>query len=161
MGFIDLGKKEISKNFSKIENSINCLLFLRVSLGIIFIWFGILKFFPGLSSAEIIASKTILKLTFGYMEPMVSMPLLALFECLIGLSLVSNKLIPLISIFLYIQLLGTMSPLILFPELTFSKSIFVPTLLGQYIIKNLVLLSAAIVIGATSENKEVSCLKKL
>ncbi|MCM4158120.1 doxx family protein [Gramella sp. AN32] len=134
-------------------NEKNSLSFLRVSLGLIFIWFGVLKFFPGLSSAEAIAGKTVLKLTFGYIVPSVSMPLLALLECMIGMGLLLKKFVPLILIFLYIQLLGTMSPLILFPELTFSDSIFVPTLLGQYIIKNIVLLSAAIVIGATSKGR--------
>ena len=43
----------------------NGILFLRVSLGIIFFWFGFLKFFPGLSPADQIATVTIEKLRFG------------------------------------------------------------------------------------------------
>jgi hypothetical protein len=46
-------------------------------------------------------------------------------------------------------MLGTMLPLVFFPSQTFSSFPFVPTLEGQYIIKNLVLVSAAIVVGAT------------
>ncbi|WP_224484413.1 DoxX family membrane protein [Robertkochia aurantiaca] len=147
----ELRKKQRNEVSSELDNSSNCLFYLRVSLGIIFIWFGVLKFFPALSSAEDIAGKTILKLTFGYIEPFLSIPLLAFVECLIGIGLLINRLMRFVLILLYIQLLGTMSPLFLFPELTFSESVLVPTLLGQYIIKNLVLLSAAIVIGATNK----------
>lgn len=155
MPFADLKKPKILETRALGWKAKNCLSFLRVSLGLIFIWFGVLKFFPGLSPAEVIAGKTILKLTFGYMAPSVSMPLLALLECMIGIGLLIKKFVPFILFFLYIQLLGTMSPLILFPELTFSGSIFQPTLLGQYIIKNIVLLSAAIVIGATSKGGHI------
>jgi hypothetical protein len=44
---------------------------------------------------------------------------------------------------------GTFLPLFFFPHETFTSSIFIPTLLGQYIIKNIVLMSGGIVIGAT------------
>jgi hypothetical protein len=50
---------------------------------------------------------------------------------------------------LAIQMLGTMTPLLLFPTEAFERFPLVPTLEGQYIIKNLVLIGAAMVIGAT------------
>jgi uncharacterized membrane protein YphA (DoxX/SURF4 family) len=52
------------------------ILFLRTSLGIIFFWFGFLKFFPGLSPADQIATQTISVLTFGLLKPSVSLILL-------------------------------------------------------------------------------------
>ena len=134
----------------------NGLDILRVSLGIIFIWFGFLKFFHGLSSAELIAGKTILKLTFGYVKPKVSLPILACWECTIGLGLITKRWLSFTLVLLYFQMMGTLLPLFFFPTETWTSSIFVPTLLGQYIIKNLVLLSSGIVIGATVQGGTLS-----
>ena len=50
---------------------------------------------------------------------------------------------------LYLQMLGTLTPIVLFPDEVFTRIPYVPTLEGQYIIKNLVLISAGIVVGAT------------
>ena len=59
-------------------------------------------------------------------------------------------------ILLYFQMAGTFLPLLFFSQETFSGSIFVPTLLGQYIIKNCVLISAGIVLGANSQSNAKS-----
>ncbi|GAA3959733.1 hypothetical protein [Mucilaginibacter dorajii] len=127
----------------------NGLDILRVCLSIVFIWFGVLKFFPGLSAAEVIAGKTILKLTFGHVKPAVSLPILACWECAIGLGLITKRWLSFTLVLLYFQMAGTLLPLFFFPHETWTVNIFVPTLLGQYIIKNLVLLSSGVVIGAT------------
>jgi uncharacterized membrane protein YkgB len=140
------GKTEARIVAWKARNGINIL---RISLGIIFIWFGVLKFFPGLSSAEEIAGRTILKLTFGWVKPHTSMPILAIWECIIGLGLITKAWLRLTLILLYMQMAGTFLPLIFFPHETFYHSVLVPTLLGQYIIKNFVLISGGILIGAT------------
>ena len=129
----------------------NGMMFLRISLGVVFIWFGALKFFPGLSAAESLGGKTILKMTFGILEPAVSMKILAVWECLIGLGLITKRFLSFTLLLLYFQMAGTLMPLVLFPEMTFQGTILVPTLLGQYIIKNFVLISAGIVIGATAK----------
>src|SRR3712207_3021299 len=63
---------------------------IRTSLGIVFFWFGVLKFFPGLSPAETLAGRTIEFLTGGILEPGVSLPLLAAWECAIGLGLITG-----------------------------------------------------------------------
>ena len=139
----------------------NGLDILRVSLGIIFIWFGFLKFFHGLSSAELIAGKTILKLTFGYVKPKASLPVLACWECTIGLGLITKRWLSFTLVLLYFQMMGTLLPLFFFPGETWTSSIFVPTLLGQYIIKNLVLLSSGIVIGATVQGGTLSAKPNL
>ena len=125
------------------------ILFLRISLGIIFFWFGVLKFIPGLSPAQDIATLTIERLTFGFIEPEVSIIILAIWETLIGLGLIFGVFLRATLFLLFTQMLGTMTPLIFFPTETFIIFPFVPTLEGQYIIKNLVLISAGLVVGAT------------
>jgi len=123
--------------------------FLRISLGINFFWFGVLKFFPGLSPAQGLAAKTIEVLSFGLIGSEISVPLLALWECLIGLGLISGKFLRATLLLLFLQMAGTLTPLVLFPAETFVRFPYAPTLEGQYIIKNLVLISAGLVVGAT------------
>jgi uncharacterized membrane protein YphA (DoxX/SURF4 family) len=125
------------------------ILLLRVSLGIVFFWFGALKFFPGLSPAQDLASRTISVLSFGLVQPSVSIPFLATWECLIGLGLITGKFMRVTLLLLFVQMLGTITPLFLFPQEAFTQFPFAPTLEGQYIIKNIVLISAGLVIGAT------------
>ena len=122
---------------------------LRVTLGIVFFWFGMLKFFPDLSPAQTLAVKTIDVLAFGLLPASVSLVLLAMLECVIGLGLISGKFIRLTLLLLAFQMVGAATPLFLFPGEVFTQFPYAPTLEGQYIIKNLVLVSAGIVIGAT------------
>lgn len=122
---------------------------LRISLGIVFLWFGVLKFFPGLSPAQHLASRTIEILTFGSVPPNVAVPALAAWECLIGIGLIAGLWMRATLLLLFLQMLGTLTPIVLFPSEVFVRVPYAPTLEGQYIIKNLVLISAAIVVGAT------------
>lgn len=121
---------------------------LRIALGVVFLWFGVLKFFPGLSTAETLAARTIAKLTFGYLTPDTSLPLLAAWESAIGLGLLTGRLMRVTLGLLFLQMIGTFLPLVYFPAETWRYP-FVPTLEGQYIIKNGVLVAAGIVLGAT------------
>lgn len=120
---------------------------LRVALGVVFFWFGVLKFFSGLSPAQGLAVKTIEILTFGLIPNNVGLILLATLECVIGLGLISGKFMRLI--LLALQMVGAASPLFIFPGEAFLRIPYAPTLEGQYIIKNIVLISAGLVIGAT------------
>jgi uncharacterized membrane protein YphA (DoxX/SURF4 family) len=122
---------------------------LRVTLGIVFFWFGVLKFFPGLSPAQTLAVETIDVLTLGLLPAGVSLALLATLECAIGLGLISGRFMRLTLLLLAFQMAGAASPLLLFPGEVFTQFPYAPALEGQYIIKNLVLASAGIVIGAT------------
>lgn len=122
---------------------------LRLSLGLVFLWFGLLKFVPQLSPAQDLATRTISTLTGGLVPASVSLPLLATCECLIGLGLLIGRGPRGILLLLYVQMLGTLTPLVLFPQEVFVRIPYAPTLEGQYIIKNLVLISAGIVVGAT------------
>ncbi len=125
------------------------LVLLRVSLGVVFFWFGVLKFFPGLSPAQALATRTIDLLTFGLIPPQASLVILATWECLIGLGLIFGVFMRATLLLLFLQMLGTVTPLFFFPLETFTQVPFAPTLEGQYIIKNVVLVSAGLVIGAT------------
>ena len=122
---------------------------LRVSLGVVFLWFGALKLFPGLSPAQELAARTIERLSFGLVPGSVSVPVLAAWECAIGLGLIMGVWMRGVLLLLFLQMIGTLAPLFLFPREVFHRIPYAPTLEGQYIIKNLVLISAALVIGAT------------
>lgn len=125
------------------------ILLLRISLGVVFLWFGALKFFPDLSPAETLATRTIEKLTFGVLAPQVSIIILAIWESLIGLGLIFGVFMRATLLLLFVQMVGTTTPVLLFPQEVFTVFPYALTLEGQYIVKNLVLISAAIVIGAT------------
>ena len=127
----------------------NGILFLRLSVGIIFLWYGFLKFFPDVSSAESIATRTIEMLSFGMISGKSAMIILATWETLIGLGLISGYFLRETLLLLFMQMAGTLTPLFLFPAETFTIFPWVPTLEGQYIFKNLVIIAAGIVIGAT------------
>jgi uncharacterized membrane protein YphA (DoxX/SURF4 family) len=122
---------------------------LRISLGLVFLWFGALKFFPRGSPAEDLATRTISALTGGQVAPDVALPVLAAWECLIGLGLLTGRFLRVTLLLLFLQMLGTLTPLVLFPHEVFARFPLMPTLEGQYIIKNLVLVSAGVVLGAT------------
>lgn len=125
------------------------VLFLRLSLGVVFLWFGALKFFPGLSPAEDLAVRTITRLTFGLVPQQAALYILAAWECLIGLGLLSGVALRATLLLLWVQMLGTITPLFFFPNELFVVFPFAPTLEGQYIFKNIVLVSAGLVLGAT------------
>jgi uncharacterized membrane protein YphA (DoxX/SURF4 family) len=121
----------------------------RVSLGVVFLWFGALKFIPGLSPAEDLAGRTIDQLSGGMVGPALSVPVLAAWECLIGLGFLSGRFLRATLLLMAVQMIGTFTPLLLFPAETFTQFPYAPTLEGQYIIKNVVLIAAAMVLGAT------------
>ncbi|HSW43494.1 MAG TPA: DoxX family protein [Patescibacteria group bacterium] len=122
---------------------------LRIALGIVFLWFGALKFVPGLSPAEDLAGRTIDVLTFGLVTPEAALPVLALWEVLIGVGLLTGRFLRFTLALLAAQIVGTVAPLVLFPAETFTIFPIAPTLTGQYILKNVVLFAAAMVVGST------------
>ena len=127
----------------------NGIFLLRLSIAIIFIWFGFLKFFPGVSPAEALAGNSIEILSFGLVSASAGLPILAAWECLIGAGMLFTRYMRFIILMLYVQMIGTFSPVILMPEVVFDAFPFNLTMEGQYIFKNLIVISAALVIGAT------------
>ncbi|MEM6529482.1 MAG: DoxX family protein [Chloroflexota bacterium] len=129
------------------------LIALRVSIGVIFFWFGALKLFPGLSPAE--------GLIFETMPAWVPMdlfyPFLAIWEIVIGLGfIIGGKLLRHTILLMLLHMPGTASPLVLNPDAVWTVFPFGLTLEGQYIIKNLILVSAAVVVGAVVRGGYIS-----
>ena len=127
----------------------NGLTLLRISLGLVFFWFGFLKFFPGMSPADDLAARTIEAISGGALQRNVSLPVLAAWESVIGLGLLFGVFMRTVLLLLGLQMIGTLLPLVLFPDEVFNRIPYAPTLEGQYIIKNAVLISAAIALGAS------------
>ncbi|MEI8408408.1 MULTISPECIES: DoxX family protein [unclassified Kribbella] len=118
---------------------------LRVSLGLVFLGFGVLKFFPGASPAEALVMRTIDTLTLGVIDGRNAVLLTALMECFIGLTLVTGKFLRTGLLVLGFSLVGIMSPLALFFGDLFPGT---PTLEAQYVLKDIVLAAAGLVIAA-------------
>lgn len=127
---------------TRILSKINRNRLLAVSIGIVYLWFGILKFFPELSPADGLAKQTIHLLTFGIIPDSLSILLLAILEVGIGLCLVFHFKLRIAITVALLHLLLTFIPVLFFPEISFAKAPFVLTLVGQYIVKNIVIISA-------------------
>lgn len=120
--------------------------FLRISIGVIYIWFGALKFFHGYSPAEDLAINTINKLTFDLIPQPVNIILLAIWECALGLFLIAGVWMRIALVFLFIHMLCTFTPLIFFPSVSFKYAPYGFTLVGQYIMKNIIIICAALLL---------------
>jgi len=125
------------------------LMFLRYSLALIFIWFGTLKFIPGMSpTVDIIENATNI-LFFGTVPAWIAVYGLATVECLIGFGLLLNIFMRLTLLGLFTQMIATSTPVFILPETVFSQIPFGLTMEGHHIIKNLILIGAGLAIGAT------------
>ncbi|MBK8988801.1 MAG: DoxX family membrane protein [Chloroflexi bacterium] len=120
------------------------LTLLRIGLGVIFFWFGALKLIPNLSPAEELVRQTIF-----FVDPDLFIPVLAVWEMAIGVGLLLGRPMRLTLLLLFLQMPGTTLPLLMLPEAVWTSFPFGLTLEGQYIIKNLVLVTAGIVLGGT------------
>ena len=125
---------------------------LRYSIAIIFLLFGGLKFFPQLSPAESICAETVQKLTFYLISEGACVYALAIFEVAIGILLLSNRFIKLAIFLAIVHLVFTFSPFILSPSEVFDQTINSFTLLGQYIVKNIIIISALLMIYPDRKN---------
>ena len=150
-------EKIIGKYFDKIDKTIttwmgdNGFVILRISLGIVFFWFGMLKFFPGLSPAENLVRNTVY-----FISPDIFIPILALWETTIGLGLITGKYMRITLLLLFLQMPGTALPLVILPDTVWTSFPYGLTLEGQYIIKNLVLIGGGLVLGATVRGGKIS-----
>jgi uncharacterized membrane protein YphA (DoxX/SURF4 family) len=127
------------------------ILLLRISIGIIYLWFGALKYFPGVSPAEDLAKETIHLLTFGLIGPEWSLLLLAFWETAIGVLLLAGLFKRYTFWLVIVHMTCTFTPLVLLSNLSFTQLPFSLTLVGQYIIKNIVIISALCVIQTFEE----------
>jgi uncharacterized membrane protein YkgB len=119
---------------------------LRISLATVFVWFGLLK--PlGLSPAA-----DLVRATVGWMPllgPDGWLAVIGWWEVVIGLTFLHRATHRIAIGLLAMQMVGTFLPLVLLPEVTFQagRVPYAPTLEGQYIVKNLVIIAAAMVLG--------------
>lgn len=120
---------------------------LRISMGAVIFGFGFLKYFSGVSPAEALIREVTRTLTFGLVPGHVAMILFATTECAIGLSLMTGRGLHLIRYLLVVWAVGILSPVALFPTELFMGPHHAPTLLGQYVLKDFILLTASLVIA--------------
>jgi len=131
---------------------------IAVTIGIVYIWFGALKFFPGISPAEDLAYNTIAQLTFLQIPATVSITLLAIWETVLGLVFVLNIYRQTAIRVAYVHLGLTFLPFLLFPEITFANPPFGFTLVGQYIAKNIILVAALVTLSKQAKVKPIQAL---
>lgn len=123
---------------------------LRMSVGAVFLAFGVLKFFPGVSPAQDLVERTTHLLTFGLVPGGVALVCVATLESAIGLCLLSGRAVRGAVYLLAIALVGILSPLLLLPGRLFDGPHGAPTIEGQYVIKDVVFVGAALVIAAAA-----------
>lgn len=128
---------------------------IAISIGIAYFWFGILKFFPTLSPAEDLAKETISKITFHAIPDSVSIIILAVWETIIGVFLLLNQRKRFIIYAALIHMVFTFAPLIIMSDTCFQKHFYSPSLVGQYIIKNLIITSALLVLLPSRKKEQI------
>jgi uncharacterized membrane protein YkgB len=125
-------------------HSINMM---RISLAIVYVWFGALKIFGRSPAGELVEQ------TVYWFRPEVFIPILGICEVIIGLGLLIKKFIPYIILLLLLHMTVTLFPIFILKTICFDSFPFCPTLIGQYIIKNLVLISGALVVAGKYNEK--------
>lgn len=128
---------------------VNSIVILRVCLGLVFLGFGFLKFFPGISPIEDLATRTTGVLTLGQVTGHAAMNLVAGLECIIGLCFISGRFLRVGVWLMAAQMVGAMSPLVFFPGELFPGPLHAPSLAAQYILKDIILIAAGMVVAST------------
>ena len=134
---------------------------LAISIGLVYLWFGALKLFPGLSPADGLAKDTIHQLTLGLIPMDVSILLLAIWEVLIGVCLILQVQVKKVIILALVHMVLTFTPLVFFPEISFQEAPFTLTLVGQYIMKNLIIIAALLMIYPAEERHKTAEVLKV
>jgi len=123
---------------------------LRIAVGAVFLGFGVLKYFPGISPAQNLTVATTHILFLGLIPGRVALVGIATLECFIGITLLAGRWLRLTVYLLAAELVGILAPLALLPARLFSGPHNAPTLEGQYVLKDIILVTAALVIVAGS-----------
>lgn len=125
---------------------------LRVTLGLVILGFGFLKYFYGVSPAQDLVLHVNRILSLGLVPDQVALPLFATVESLLGLSLITGRGLRHVVYPLTLWAIAILSPLVLFPGELFSGPDHAPTLAGQYVLKDVILLAASLVVMARVRN---------
>jgi uncharacterized membrane protein YkgB len=123
---------------------------LRVAVGVVFVWFGALKVLGVSPAADLVAS------TVYVFPPSVFVPILGVWEVLIGICLLYPPLTRVGLLLLAFQLPGTFLPMVLLPDVVYVTFPHALTVEGQYIVKNLVIIAGALVLGSTVRSERKS-----
>jgi uncharacterized membrane protein YkgB len=132
------------------------LILLRYSLALIFIWFGTLKFIPGMSPTVGLIESATHVLTFGNVPAWLAVYGLATVECLIGLGLLFNVFMRLTLLGLFTQMIATSTPAFVLPEIIFTQIPFGLTIEGHHIVKNIILICSGLVLGSKVRRQPLS-----
>lgn len=123
---------------------------LRVSLGVVFVWFGMLKIFEVSPVSQLVAK------TVYWVDPDVIVPLLGVFEITVGVLLLLGRALRLTLLLFLLQMVGTFLTFLVLPDVTFRDgNPLLLTVEGEFVVKNLVLISAALVVGTTVRRAKV------
>lgn len=133
---------------SKMEK--HSITIMRIALAIVYIWFGALKII-GMSPAGDLVQETVY-----WFKPELFIPILGICEALIGIGLLIKKYIPYTIVLLLLHMIATLFPMFILPRSCFDAFPYCPTLVGQYIIKNIVLIAGALVVAGNCKNTEMS-----
>lgn len=151
-----IGRRIFGDRFDQIDRTLTHwmahkgVILLRISVGIVFFWFGALKLFPGASPAT-----SLIRESITFLPSDIFIPFLGAWEMAIGLGFITGWFLRVAILLMILQMAGAISPLVLEPGAVWQSFPFVLTLEGQYIIKNAVLISAAFVIGATVRGGQI------
>ncbi|WP_326704387.1 DUF417 family protein [Streptomyces cyaneofuscatus] len=127
----------------------HALVLLRATVGIVFVGFGVLKLFPSASPAEQLAVDAATKMTLGLVPETVLLLSLAALETAIGIGLIVGRRLlrpALVAFFLHMG--GVFSTLVLLPDAMWQPHSPAPTMEGQYVVKNVVLVAVCLVVAA-------------
>lgn len=119
------------------------IMLLRYAIGIVFIWFGLLKIMGASPVVDLVAK------TVYWVNPSWFVPFLGVWEIVIGICFIIRPLVRLGVLLMLPQMIGTLLPLFILPEIVYRGNPFFLTTAGEFIVKNFVLISAAIAVGAT------------
>ena len=119
---------------------------MQICLGIIFLWYGGLKLFDGVSPAQELATTTIGLLSFHTLSSELSIKLLAVFEILIGFGFIFGIFLRFTLCMFFIHMIGTFTPLFILTEVSFNQAPYAFSLVGQYIMKNVIFVLAGMCI---------------
>lgn len=140
--------------FAKVDAAVSGFLrrwsipLLRVSLGVVFAWFGLLKVLDVTPVTELVAE------TVYWVDPDWFVPVLGVVEVVVGLALIAKIALRAALAVFAAQMVGTFLVLLIQPDVAFQDgNVFELTVEGEFVIKNLVLLSAGLVVGSTVESR--------
>jgi putative oxidoreductase len=116
---------------------------LRISLGIVFVWFGALKLGGASAVGGLVAA------TVPFVDSSWFVPVLGVAEIVIGLAFATGRLLRVVLPVFAAHMAGTFLVLIALPEVAFQgANPLVLTAVGEFVVKNLVLLSAGLVVAS-------------